>query len=379
MHWLVAGAALAAIAYVLLALLAVRRFGCGLAHAANHGNVPVTILKPLCGLEPGLYENLLSFCVQDHPCYQVVFGVRDPGDPAIEIARRVIDALPDQDLTLVIEPRIAGSNLKVSNLIHMRAAAKHSILLIADADMRVTPDYLATVTAPFADPAVGAVTCLYKGTPAAGFASTLGALFINEWFLPSVLIALSFEKLRYCFGATMAVRNAILTKIGGFESLADELADDHLLGSRVDEAGLRVVLAPYLVENVVYEAGPRALFLHELRWARTIKAVRPGGYAFSFVTYAVPLSLLFAATTGSVPAGATMVLAACTARLLLHREIAHSLGVPRFAHAGWIPLRDVMSFVVWAASFWGRRIHWKDQRFNLKHDGQLVNEGSQSP
>ncbi len=364
------GLALASLAYLLLALFATQRFGRRPAPPAGP-TPPVTILKPVCGLDWELYENLRSFCLQDYPEYQVIFGVADRNDPAVAVVERLIREFPDLDLSLVIEARTVGSNRKVCNLINMYPQARHDLLNIADSDMRVSADYLVAVMGAFADPAVGAVTCLYTGTPRGGIASRLGAAFINEWFGPSVLVALTFQKLNFCFGATMAVRRDVLERIGGFNRLAQSLADDYLLGNLVSALGYKVALAPYLVENIVHEPGLSALFHHELRWARTVRTVQPIGYSLSFVTYALPVALLVFALWPSVWVAGAVVAAATGLRVLLHFVVRRRLALKGPARPWLVPFRDCAGFAVWAASFLGREVSWREQRFFVHSDGNL--------
>ena len=198
---------------------------------------PVTLFKPVCGLDPEMLVNLRSFCRQDYPEYQVIFGLQDQNDPALEIIRQVIKEHPDVDIRYVVNPMRYGSNHKVSNLINMYPGAKHEYLLIADSDMQVPNDYLTKVMAPFAEASVGAVTCVYSGAARGGITSHLNAMFINEWFLPSVLISEIIQKTRFCLGATMVVRRGILEQVGGFSALKDFLADDYMLGQLVSDAG----------------------------------------------------------------------------------------------------------------------------------------------
>jgi ceramide glucosyltransferase len=332
---------------------------------------PVTVLKPVCGEDADLYENLRSFCRQNYPTFQIIFGVRAVDDPAIPIIKQIMQELPGRDLTLIINDRIIGTNFKVCNLANMLVAAKHEILVVADSDMRVGPDYLAAVTAPFADPRVGVATCLYKGTALYGWTSRLASMFINEWFLPSVLVALSFEKLNYCFGATVAVRREALEAIGGFAALAYDLADDHQLGKLIQRQGYKVELVSYLVENRVHEPSFKTLFLHELRWARTIRVMRPLGYAFSFVTFPVPVALLLVLLTPFKFIGMVALTVALALRVLLHYTVRLELKLHDPPAPWLIPLRDLVCFIVWCASFMGRRVHWRGERFHLDPAGQL--------
>ena len=216
---------------------------------------PATLLKPICGIdpEPVLYDCLRSFCEQDYPNYQIVFGVRKPDDPAVAVIERLLRDMPHLDATLVVDDRVYGANRKLSNLTNMYEASRHDILVSADADGRVRPEYLRSAVAPFASGNVGAVTCLYVGRAQKGVWSVLGADFINDLILPSILAALALGKLRFLFGNTMAVRREVLEEIGGFRGLTTHLADDYLIGRRVSDRGLDVRLASCTVETVVSE------------------------------------------------------------------------------------------------------------------------------
>ncbi|MFI4988268.1 MAG: bacteriohopanetetrol glucosamine biosynthesis glycosyltransferase HpnI [Alphaproteobacteria bacterium] len=334
---------------------------------------PMTVLKPVCGLEPRLYENLRSFCAQDYPEFQILFGVRDASDPAIPVIERLIREFPARGAALVIDSRVIGSNYKISNLANMIGRARHDFLVISDADCKVGPRYLSEVAAAFADPRVGAVTCLYRGTPlGTRLANRLGAMFINEWFVPSVLVALLSEPLEYCFGATMAVRRRALEAIGGFEALASYLADDHMLGRRVAASGYRVALARHIVEITISEPSLKALFRHELRWARTMRAVRPRGYALSFVTDALPLTILLGAATGLCTSGLALIATALSLRLLMHIVACATLGGETIPWPWLVPMRDVLTFAIRAASFVGRGVEWRQQRFSVRSDGRMV-------
>jgi ceramide glucosyltransferase len=369
-----AGAASASIVYLLWALSAVRAFG-RIAPAGGAFQPPVTVLKPVCGLDPGLYGNLRSFCEQDYPEFQVIFGVRDADDPAIPVIERVIRDFPDRDLSLVLDERVIGTNLKVSNLANMYDEVKHDILVVADSDMRVDRGYLAAVTAPFADEAVGAVTCLYRGSPVGGLPSVLGSMFINDWFLPSVLSAARFHPMRFCFGATMAVRRPALEEIGGFPALASHIADDYMLGRLVTDAGYRIVLSPYVVENLVLEPDFATLMRHEIRWGRTVRSVQPLGYSFSFLTNSIPLALFLTVASGFAGYGWAALASALILRIVLHYQVRATFGVRGLAAPWLVPVRDFVGLVVWGGSFFGRDVHWREQRFLLEADGQLAMKG----
>ena len=337
--------------------------------------VPITVLKPICGHDAQLLDNLRSFCRQDYPAYQVVFGVHDADDPAVPVIEQVIAEHPERDLVLVVDGRVTGANPKVSNLANMVREAKHDIIAIADADIRIERHYLKKLAMAFHDPEVGAATSLYSGSATGGLPSKLGAMFVNDWFLPSALVSNAFRELTFCFGATMAVRRDILRRIGGLQALAPYLADDYMLGRLVSERGAKVRLIPVLVENVIHEASLKGLFLHELRWARTMKSVEPLGYGMAFVTDALPIAILccalLTAMTGSLAypaAGLALVLAL---RVLLHYVVLSALRLNQPATPWLIPLRDCLTFWVRLASFAGQKVSWRGQELSVRAGSRL--------
>ena len=198
---------------------------------------PVTILKPIYGLDPGMLNCLRSFCQQDYPKFQVIFGLQDENDPAIPFVKQVIEEFSNCDISFIINTELHGTNHKVSNLINMNPYIKYEYLLIADSDMRVSQNYLSQVMEPFSDEKVGVITCLSSGRSTGTITSKLNAMFINTWFLPSVLISRILQPMKYCLGATMIVKRGVLSKIGGFESLSNHLADDYILGKLISSLG----------------------------------------------------------------------------------------------------------------------------------------------
>ena len=338
---------------------------------------PVTVMTPLHGAEPGLYENLHSFTQQDYPVVQLVLGVGNANDSALPTACALIRDLPKGDIALVIDARVGGSNQKVANLENMLEAARHDILVLADSDMRVDRRYLAAVTAPLLHPGTGAVTCLYQGVATAGKWAELGALHINFGFLPSVLAAEALGINRGCFGATIAMRRETLSRIGGFIAVRDELADDQRIGEEVRAHGLTVVLSRYLVEARVSELSLAALWFHELRWARTIRTIAPAGFAGSILTHAVAISAVGVAVTGFGLTACLFLVISVVVRWVSARVIAGALGFP--ATKLWLlPLRDALSFAVFVASFFGRRVFWRDQLFQVAPRGRMSADGDQA-
>lgn len=339
---------------------------------------PVTVLKPLCGDEPGLYESLRSFCVQDYPRFQLIFGVRVPHDPALKVVERLRLEFPALDIEAVVDRRQLGANAKVSNLANMMRAAAHDILVIADSDIIVRPDYLNHATAPLADPRVGIVTCPYRGRSTPGLWSKLGALYINDWFLPSVLVAHILGSRAFAFGATIALRREALTAIGGFPALANYLADDYMLGSLTRDRGLKTVLSPYLVETVVDEPNFGSLWQHELRWLRTIRTLQPSGYALSLPTHAVPLCLFGLIAGGGHPSLLLLLGLSLSMRLMLHYEIdKFSWGSER-PQPWLIPVRDLLTFAAWCAGFGSRSVCWRQQWLDVQADGSARNRSGDS-
>ena len=335
---------------------------------------PVSVLKPLCGEDPGLMANLRSFCCQNHNAFQVVFGVRDDHDAAIPVARRLIAELPAADLALVVDRRLRGSNLKIANLHNMLPVARHPLLVISDSDMRVGPNYLAAVTAPLADPAVGLVTCLYRGIAAEGAWSRLAAMHINQGFLPGAAVAAAMGTGVGCFGASIALRRDTLARIGGLAAIEDALADDYALGAAVRRLGLRIELSPYLIDNIIAEPTLAGLFRHELRWARTIRLVAPAGFVGSIVTQPV-ITAALAVVLGALPAVApAMLAAALLCRAASAMAIDRALALPR-SPLHLLPLRDVLSFAVFVASFFARRVEWRDRTFRVGPKGEMTLDG----
>jgi ceramide glucosyltransferase len=364
--------AAAGIAYTAFAIKRVRDFRNGATPDGSTAFTPaVTVFKPLHGMEPQLYENLRSFCDQEYAQYQVIFGANDPNDAALDVARRLQREFSQHDIVVVAGAPARARNPKVANLMAMRQHARHEIFIIADSDMRAGRDYLRTIVAPFADAAVGAVTCLYGGTPDGTIAAQLGAMHVNDQFSPSVLVATALEPLTYCFGATMAVRQDVLENAGGFEALRDRLGDDYALGKLVTESGKRIELSHYVVHTTIADDNFHALWLHELRWARTILSQRTAGYAGSIVTFPLPLAILAAALAPSPFSFAAIALAAAL-RTLLHFESRDAFARHVRATPWLIPVRDALGVAIWVTAFLGKRVRWRDARFRVEAGGQMA-------
>jgi ceramide glucosyltransferase len=318
---------------------------------------PVSVLKPLCGMEPGLEANLATLCRQHHPAYQIVFGVRDPHDPAIVVARRLAKRYPDRDIRLVVDARVYGTNFKVSNLINMMAAARHPWLVLADSDIAVAPDYLERVTAPLASPAVGIVTCLYRGRAVEGFWSKMGALFIDSWFIPSVRVASRCGSSAFGFGATIAMRADTLRAVGGFDALRNRLADDFWLGQLTRERGLATVLSDVCVTTDVTEHSFTALWSRERRWMQTIRAINPLGYTFSFITFTLPV-LAVGVWLAPDAWSTSLALVGLAARAAQHATPSDP-GLRAPVRMLLAPARDCLLLFTWLSAFFGSTARWR--------------------
>jgi ceramide glucosyltransferase len=364
---------LVASGYALLALLAVLVWqGRGGIHRA--AKLPaVTVLKPLCGAEPGLYENLRSFCQQDYPEVQIVFGVCDPDDPALRVVERLVAEFPGLPIDVVIDPRQHGGNRKVSSLINMLGRARHDVLLMADSDAFAGPDYLATVTAPLLDRKVGLVTCLYHGEPTGRIWSRLGAMYVNEWYIPSVLLARLFGHKGYASGQTLCMRRETLQGIGGLRAIADHLADDYRLGELIRGLGLRIALSPHVLRAEHHEPTLDLLVQHEVRWMRTLRILRPRSFSLIFFGFSLPLAvlgLLLCGVEGAPSRLAWMLFeVAIVARVALH--FAHRLRGerPLLADFWLLPARDLLLCWVWWRTFFTSRITWRGSEFDVDAHG----------
>ncbi len=370
---MLAGCCGVGVLYLVVAVWAVRRF-VALPQVQPACRPPVTVLKPLHGDEPNLYENLRSFCVQAYPGLQVVFGVRLGTDPAVAVVERLRAELPDVDIDLVVDGRIHGTNLKISNLINMMARAKHDLLVVADSDMHAGPDYLDGVIAPLLEPVVGLVTCIYRGRPVGGVWSRVGAMFINHGFLAQVLVGRLVGADTGCFGATMALRRQTLEQVGGFEAFRDQLADDYALGAAVRGLGLGVALSPHIVDTQVCEPNFNALVRHELRWARTLRSIEPLGYGASIVTHPLAAALLLLIASGGARYALAIFAAVFACRMVYNTVTDSALAVT--PSAAWlVPVRDLVSVSVLIASFCGTSVTWREQTFRVAADGQLTLDG----
>jgi len=363
---------IAGVAYLLVAAMALIRFERA---APDRPTVrpPLSVLKPLCGDEPELYENLRTLMCQEYPEFQVVFGVRSGDDPAVAVVRRLMAEFPAVESHLVIDARQSGTNLKVANLLNMLAHARHDLLVFADSDIHAPAGYLDAMAAALTRPGIGLVTCLYAGRPVSGGWARLGALFINQGFLPSVLVGRLLGRDDGCFGATIATSRQTLESVGGLERFKDHLADDYAMGAAVRAAGLKIALSSCRVRTTVTESAVAPLLAHELRWMRTIRSIESAGHAASAITYPVAMAVLAlvpAMAAGWTELGLTTLGLAVLARVISGRMIDAQLGEP--PTPVWLMLcRDLLSFGLVVASFCGTTISWRNSLYRIQADGRL--------
>ncbi len=334
---------------------------------------PVSILKPLKGVDPEIWESFCSHCEQQYPEFELIFGVSDPSDPACEVVRKLQTKYPARAIKLVVCERVLGANIKVSNLAQMLPEARYETLLVNDSDIRVASNYLRQVVAPLADPQIGLVTCLYRAEPAGTLGSRLEALGISTDFVPGVLSARFLERgIRFGLGSTLVFRRQDLAAIGGFESFLDYLADDYELGCRIAASGKRLELSVATVATFLPAYTLLQFWQHQLRWSRTIRDARRWGYMGLMFTFGVPWALAtLIAARGAAWAWALLALT-LGARLLVGLGSALAALHDRQAlrNIFLLPLRDLIAPLLWAAGLMGNRIHWRGDDFYLR-DGRL--------
>src|SRR5579859_1232864 len=335
---------------------------------------PVSILKPIKGTDPNIYESFRSHCEQDYPDYEIIFGVSDPEDPAVASVEQLQREFPQQNIRLVVCPEILGTNVKVSNLEQMVRSTRNEFLLVNDSDIQVESDYLRRVIAPLADPKVGMVTCLYRGVAAETIASRWEALGISTDFCASVLVAEWLEHgLHFGFGSTLAFRRSDLDRIGGFKALVDFLADDYELGRRIAGLNKRVVLSGVVVETHLPAYDLRGFLHHQLRWFRGIRDARRSGYIGLVSTFGILWALLAFISAGAAPwswvvLGAMLLLRIAVAFVMSRGVLQDEDSVE---HLWLVPLRDLIAAALWIASFTGNTVTWRGDRFRLK-EGRLT-------
>jgi ceramide glucosyltransferase len=343
-------------------------------HPSTAYTPPLSILKPVRGVDARAYECFASFCRQDYPDYEIIFGVKDADDPAIKLIEKLRNEFPEHQIKLVINPHMIGTSGKVSNLHNMLPEAANEILIISDSDISVRPDYLRSVMAPLADQNIGMVTCPYRAVGGTNFSALMETIGITGEFMPGVLVARQLEGIKFAFGSTIATRKEVISSFGGFRAIADYLGDDYLLGNLTAKAGYKVCLSTYVVETVLPDYRFSNFIRHQLRWALNTRFSRPAGYVGLIFTHSIPLALLMILLFHSSMIACISALCSITVRF----AAAWFVGViglkdrrlRRYFYL--LPVRDLISFAVWLISFSGNTVEWHGDRFRLETGGRLV-------
>lgn len=334
---------------------------------------PVTILKPVKGMDEGSYENFASFCRQHYGgAVQLLFAVAAADDPAIAVIHRLQQDFPDREITLTVDPTIHGPNLKISNLMNAFPRARHDLLIICDSDIRVEPTFLTSVTGHFRNPRVGLVTSPYRTRHVHGAATVLESLGFSTEMLPNVTVARQLEGLSFALGAAMTFRREALETIGGLPALVNYLADDYQLGNKIRRAGWELVLDRQFVESMIRSESLGSILSRQLRWARTMRVSRPGGYLASGIT--LPgLALVAALAAGPPVISLSALLLLYAIRLTVATVFSRSLVQDRLLPAWcWLlPLRDLLATATWLGSFLGNRVQWRGHHFRILPGGRL--------
>jgi ceramide glucosyltransferase len=372
--------------FLLLVILAAHRFR----HARRPPVVsdpaklpPVSILKPLHGLEPQLEENLESFFRQNYPCFEVIFGARDASDPALQVVQSLQTRYPQIKSDIVVSGEPPWPNAKVFALEKMMAQASYETVVISDSDVRVEEDCLARVIPPLLDLRIGMVTCIYRGVPSGGLWSRLEALGMSVEMSSGVLVAEMLEGMKFALGPLMATRKPVLEKVGGFAALRDYCADDFVLGHLVDAAGMKVKLSNFVIEHVVLNRSARQSLLHQVRWMKSSRTSRPLGHLGTGLTFAMPFGLLGLAAgwwLGNWTLGWMLLAVALLNRIVQALVVGWgSVRDRRSLDFCWLyPARDLLGFLLWCASFLDREIVWRGDRYRLTGGGKMIPRSRQS-
>lgn len=328
---------------------------------------PVTILKPVRGLEKNQEENFRSACVQDYPVFQVVFSVQDPGDPVLQVLKKIEQEFGSEKVSVVIGDRRVGPNGKINNLVGALPHARHDILVISDSDVQMRPDYLKTIVAPLADPGVGCACTLYKATCADRWYEKMELLTFNADFIPSVIFAHVTGSARFCLGSSLALRRSSLSELGGLESLCDYLVEDYEIGRRFWSSGKKVAVVRYFVNLVIDLKHPSHWWNHQVYWDQKTRAAQPSGFLATVLIRSVPFAVFFAALRAGDAAGLTVLggaiaLRLATAAVILGWGLRDREGLKSLA---LLPLRDIAALVFWLLALAKKTITWRGSEFHL--------------
>lgn len=334
------------------------------------GLEPISILKPLHGLDEGLEENLRSFFSQDYPRFEILFAMRSANDPAHAVVETLQSEFPGVPTRLILTGEPPWPNAKSWSLHLMQQQAAHSLLLMADSDIRAQPNLCRTIANEFADPKLGVTTCPYRAVPGPSLASTLEALGMNTEFLGGILVARMLEGMRFAVGPTIAARKQAIDAVGGWPFLQEFLAEDFVLGNHAAEQGIGVALSAAVVEHRIGAQSWRKNAIHRLRWCRSTRRSRPAGYAGQLFTNPIPIALLL--TAFQPLAWPALVVTLALRAAAAHATAGLVLHDPLIARRWYlVPAQDVLSFLFWVAGFFGNTIDWRGEAYRLRKDGRF--------
>ncbi|MFB3924510.1 MAG: glycosyltransferase [Syntrophales bacterium] len=365
--------------YGILCLLAILRFQSRPAQSlfAFSSWPPVTVLKPVCGLEKNQKTNLRSACLQAYPDFQVVFSVQDSRDPALPLLKEIQREFPDR-ACVSVDGRRAGTNGKINNLIGALMLARNEILVISDSDVYLEPDYLKNLIAPLADPQVGFACTLYRAASSGGWFERLFLLSLNADFIPSVVFAYVTGVSKFCLGSSVAFRRGLLERTGGIERFADHLAEDYEMGRHFLMSGKKMVLVPYLVRIDLNLQGPRQWWNSQVCWDQKTHAANRAGFFATVAVRSIPFALLFAAVRLGDGPGLAVLFAALVLRL---GTAGAAMGLGLHDKDGLkslllLPLRDVAALVSWVFALAKKKVVWRGSEFIVARDGRLRKKAS---
>jgi ceramide glucosyltransferase len=355
-----------ALVYSILSIIAALRY-IAVRPPALTNSQPISILKPLAGMDEGLEENLRSFFFQDYLDFEILFAVRQESDPAVGVVRKFQAEFPSVRSQLLIVGEPPYANAKVWSLDHMLRAARHELLVMSDSDIRVTPDLLRVIAAEFQDPKLGVATCPYRAVPGRSLWSKLEATGMNTDFWAGALTARMLEGVKFAVGPTIAARKRAIAKIGGFERVNEYLAEDFVIGQFADQAGEKVILSSYVIEHRIGTSDFAKNISHRLRWVRSTRRSRPAGYVGQLFTMPFALALILLLVKPAWwPLAAAAIITRWTAAYVVSRRVLR-------ARIPWhlLPLEDTLTFCFWIAGFFGNTIDWRGRNYRLLKDGRF--------
>ena len=342
---------------------------------------PVSVLKPVHGLEPGLRENLESFFRQDYPHYEILFAAAEENDPALQVIRELCAEYPQIPSKVLVTGEPPWPNPPAYSFDRMTDISQYDILVTSDSDVQVSTNYLREVVAPLLDPKIGMVTCVYRGKNLGGFWSALDAIGMSVEMTAGVLVANMLEGMKFGLGPTIAVRKDALTKIGGYSAVGDYFSNDFAIGNFIEKAGYRVILSDHVIDHVVPPMTFRRMWERQVRWAKGTRYSRPKGHFGTGLVFAMPYGIIGFASAeflGLWRVGALLLGMALLNRLVecwvVGWKVVHD---PQAQKATWLyPVRDIFGFLVWCASYVSRRTVWRNSRYELVEGGRIVERQS---